>query len=296
MATKKYLDLTGLTYFKGKLDTIYPVLENGEIPSHYLPSYVDDVLEFGCRDANERLFPDSTEAPDASATKFPTTGESGKIYVSLFTGKCYRWSGTQYTEISASLTLGETAHTAYEGSKGKKNADDIAQLKIDLAKETSDRETEDGKLQTQITNITTGNGSMGARLTAVEAKAAANETAITTEASTRQTNDEALGARIDAVEAVNATQTTNIAKNADDIAAETTAREGAIQTVTDGYQAADAAQTTAITNAYTAADTAITTAYTAADTALQGQIDDIIRIQETEIDAMFTTGTQNQGS
>ena len=40
----------------------------------------------------------------------------------------YRWDGKSLVEISASLALGETSGTAYEGSKGKKNADDIASL------------------------------------------------------------------------------------------------------------------------------------------------------------------------
>ena len=78
---------------------------NGVIPSSQLPSYVDDVLEYDTLSA------------------FPTTGESGKIYVALDTGKTYRWSGSTYTEISESLALGETSSTAYAGNKGKATTD-----------------------------------------------------------------------------------------------------------------------------------------------------------------------------
>lgn len=54
----------------------------------------------------------------------------------------YRWDGSDLVEISASIALGETAGTAYEGSKGKANADAIAAL------------------QTQMTTVTgTGEGS-----------------------------------------------------------------------------------------------------------------------------------------
>lgn len=74
---------------------------NGLVPSSQLPSYVDDVVEY------------------AATTNFPASGESGKIYVATGTGKIYRWSGTQYTEISASLALGETSSTAYRGDRGK---------------------------------------------------------------------------------------------------------------------------------------------------------------------------------
>ena len=82
----------------------------GKVPASQLPSYVDDVLEFD------------------NKASFPATGESGKIYISKNDNKTYRWSGTAYVEISASLALGETAATAYAGNKGKQNADNIAAI------------------------------------------------------------------------------------------------------------------------------------------------------------------------
>ena len=83
---------------------------NGHVPSSQLPSYVDDVLEYNNKSA------------------FPATGETGKIYIDNTTNLTYRWSGSQYVEISPSLALGETSSTAYSGDKGKKNADDIIAL------------------------------------------------------------------------------------------------------------------------------------------------------------------------
>lgn len=44
----------------------------------------------------------------------------------------YRWGGTMMVEISASIALGEVEGTAYEGSKGKANADKIIKLQEDL--------------------------------------------------------------------------------------------------------------------------------------------------------------------
>ena len=76
-------------------------LVGGKIPSSQLPSYVDDVLEF------------------SNLASFPATGESGKIYIAIDTNVTYRWSGTGYSEISASLALGETSSTAYRGDRGK---------------------------------------------------------------------------------------------------------------------------------------------------------------------------------
>lgn len=56
----------------------------GKVPASQLPSYVDDVLEFSALSA------------------FPTTGETGKIYVTTGTNKTYRWSGSTYVEIASS--------------------------------------------------------------------------------------------------------------------------------------------------------------------------------------------------
>lgn len=75
-------------------------LVGGVVPASQLPSYVDDVLDF------------------AVLANFPTTGETGKIYVATDTNVTYRWSGSAYIEISASLALGTTSATAYRGDFG----------------------------------------------------------------------------------------------------------------------------------------------------------------------------------
>ena len=100
---------------KGKASGFASLGSDGKVPSSQLPSYVDDVLEF------------------TNQAAFPQTGEDGKIYVAEDTNKTYRWSGSAYVEISASLALGETASTAYAGDKGKQNADDIAALQSNKA-------------------------------------------------------------------------------------------------------------------------------------------------------------------
>ena len=72
----------------------------GTIPAGNLPSYVDDVLEYD------------------SQSVFPEEGEAGKIYIDKATNKTYRWSGSSYAEISASLALGTTSSTAFRGDYG----------------------------------------------------------------------------------------------------------------------------------------------------------------------------------
>ena len=100
---------------------------SGKVPTSQLPSYVDDVVEYENEDS------------------FPEEGEAGKIYVDTTTNKTYRWSGSQYVEISASLAIGTTTGTAYDGGLG-------AQLRTDL---DALEATVDGKQATLVsgTNI-----------------------------------------------------------------------------------------------------------------------------------------------
>lgn len=99
---------------KGQPSGLAELDSTGKVPAAQLPSYVDDVLEF------------STKA------QFPQIGETGKIYVSKDTNLTYRWTGTQYLEISQSLALGETPSTAYPGDKGKVNRDALNSMPTKL--------------------------------------------------------------------------------------------------------------------------------------------------------------------
>ena len=88
------------TTAKGAASGVAELDANGKVPSSQLPAYVDDVLEY------------------TSKSSFPTTGETGKIYVDTTTNLTYRWSGSAYVEISPSLALGTTSSTAYRGDRG----------------------------------------------------------------------------------------------------------------------------------------------------------------------------------
>ena len=93
-------DLTSGTLGVDRLPAIPATKLTGTIAAANLPAYVDDVLEF------------------ANKTAFPSTGESGKIYVAQDINKTYRWGGTAYVEISPSLALGTTSSTAFRGDYG----------------------------------------------------------------------------------------------------------------------------------------------------------------------------------
>lgn len=56
--------------------------ETGHVPSELLPSYVDDIVEY------------------PSVPQFPSVGESGKIYISTSNNHWYRWTGSQYFDMT----------------------------------------------------------------------------------------------------------------------------------------------------------------------------------------------------
>lgn len=69
---------------KGQPNGVAGLDGSGTVPASQLPSYVDDVLEFG------------------SFAALPAAGETGKIYITTDTNSQYRWSGTQYVLLTAS--------------------------------------------------------------------------------------------------------------------------------------------------------------------------------------------------
>lgn len=122
---------------KGANNGVATLGADGKVPASQLPSFVDDVIEA------------------ANFAALPATGEGGKIYVTLDNNKTYRWSGSAYAEISASIALGETSGTAYEGSKGAalKTAFDTHEANTDIHVTTSDKAAWNAKYDKPGTGI-----------------------------------------------------------------------------------------------------------------------------------------------
>jgi hypothetical protein len=72
----------------------------GTISAELLPGSYDEVQEYN------------------GIANFPKEGSSARIYVDSKTNLIYRWTGSTYIEISASLALGTTESTAYRGDLG----------------------------------------------------------------------------------------------------------------------------------------------------------------------------------
>lgn len=80
-------DESDMSYIRNKPNV--PILDqSGQIPASYLPSYVDDILEY------------------PTFADLPQPGEPGKIYVTIDNDLAYRWSGNTYVEISKSIVTG----------------------------------------------------------------------------------------------------------------------------------------------------------------------------------------------
>lgn len=99
---------------KGIANGVVPLGADIKIPSAYLPSYVDDVLEF------------------TNLASFPTTGENGKIYVAIDTNLTYRWSGSTYIQIASGAVQSVNGQTGVvnltKSDIGLSNVDNTSDL------------------------------------------------------------------------------------------------------------------------------------------------------------------------
>ena len=133
---------------KGANSGVATLGADGKVPASQLPSFVDDVLEGYLNATDGKFYEENTYTTEIPA-------EGGKIYVDLATGKTYRWGGSAYAVISETLALGETQGTAYEGSKGKQVADNLAAHtgNSDIHVTTSDKSAWNAKYDKPDTGI-----------------------------------------------------------------------------------------------------------------------------------------------
>jgi hypothetical protein len=131
---------------KGAASGICPLNASSKVDAKYLPSYVDDVIEFDINTdfaniseivnhpayTNKTILANNKTIAPYTNTVIKTNNntsisdwvyesiEADKIYVSRTTNKVYRWTGSGFAEIGpASVVIGEIAGTAYDGAKGK---------------------------------------------------------------------------------------------------------------------------------------------------------------------------------
>lgn len=229
---------------KGTANGVAPLDGSGKVAAQYLPSYVDDVLEY------------------STLTSFPTPGEAGKIYVALDTNKTYRWGGTEYVVISDTIALGETTGAAYDGAKGKANADAITALQARAAAIETKNTQQDSAISDLQSAVEDLNGDVEALQASVSNAQADATKGINDAASAKSAADKA---QADATEAL-ADAATADGKAVAAAAAAAAAQADATQALTNAATANSAAQ-----NAQSAAEQAASDAATAKSTAEAAQ-------------------------
>ncbi len=176
-------------------------LIGGLVPANQLPSYVDDVLEY------------------ANLAAFPATGEEGKIYVAVDTGKVYRWSGTVYIQITSGAVdtvNGQNGVVVLDASdiqmvsEATSIESKLVSLQGEIDAEETARAAADSALQGEIDAEeiarAAADSALQGEIDAEEiARAAADVTLqnnIDTEETARINADNALDARVDDLEAI----------------------------------------------------------------------------------------------
>lgn len=137
---------------------------DGKVPASQLPSYVDDIIDVYATysKSDTGVLSNITLYLDAAHTQL-VTGEAGKIYQNIADGEPqyqFRWTGTIFSQTGASsLILGEVTGTAYDGAKGKANADKLENLNSKLVVvDEEDVTAVDGKIKFKDRNTTNGMG------------------------------------------------------------------------------------------------------------------------------------------
>lgn len=173
---------------KGMPNGLAPLDSETKIPATYLPSYVDDVIEFaktvesvtvqpsaidksstdsGCSviyDKAKNVF--VLSVTDSTGTKYykdwndsdifgnendiGIVPTSGKVYVDNYKNKTYRWSGTKLVVIGSDLSLGYTEATAFPGSDGKELQQTVALQEQAITALTSTVNSWDNKILNKL--------------------------------------------------------------------------------------------------------------------------------------------------
>jgi hypothetical protein len=128
-ATQDALNLKVNTSLLGANNGVATLDGGGKVPAIQLPSFVEDVIEY----ANLAALVANADGKGE---------ETGKIYVTIDTGKVYRWSGSQYIEISPSEVNGVKGDAEAVFRTGSVN---ITKANIGLSNVTNDA---------QVTSVT----------------------------------------------------------------------------------------------------------------------------------------------
>lgn len=143
---------------KGAASGICPLNASSKVDAKYLPSYVDDVMDFTTSTnfantseiigrsvyTNQVIITGSTTVNPYKNKIIKLNANTSvndwvyedlvadKIYCNTTNNAAYRWSGTTLAPIGSGVVIGEITGTAYDGAKGKAVTDIVATLPTKL--------------------------------------------------------------------------------------------------------------------------------------------------------------------
>lgn len=143
---------------KGAASGICPLNASSKVDAKYLPSYVDDVMDFTISTnfantseiighiayTNQVIITGSTTVNPYKNKIIKLNANTSvndwvyedlvadKIYCNTTNNSTYRWSGTALAPLGAGVVIGEVTGTAYDGGKGKAVTDIVATLPTKL--------------------------------------------------------------------------------------------------------------------------------------------------------------------
>lgn len=143
---------------KGAASGICPLNASSKVDAKYLPSYVDDVMDFTTSTnfantseiighiayTNQVIITGSTTVNPYKNKIIKLNANTSvndwvyedlvadKIYCNTTNNSTYRWSGTALAPLGAGVVIGEVTGTAYDGGKGKAVTDIVATLPTKL--------------------------------------------------------------------------------------------------------------------------------------------------------------------
>ena len=173
---------------KGMPNGLAPLDSETKVPAIYLPSYVDDVIEFAKTVESVTVQPSAIDksstdsgcsviydkaknafvlsVTDSTGTKYykdwndsdvfgnesdvGIVPQSGKVYVDNNENKTYRWSGTKLVVIGSDLSLGYTEATAFPGSDGKELQQTVALQEQAITSLTNTINSWDSKISNKL--------------------------------------------------------------------------------------------------------------------------------------------------
>ena len=151
----------------GEIQGVCPLASDGKINPIYLRGEQSEFISFPTK------------------ADFPAVGDEYNLYVAIDTNLTYRWNGNGYSDLDASLAIGVTPGTAFDGKRGKdleiemplKASDEALQSEIN-ARKYAVKDLKETKVNISSINKPTTDGQIGIAGLDKQGKSPTNQTIV----------------------------------------------------------------------------------------------------------------------